>query len=466
MSNQFDVAVIGAGPGGYVAAIRLAQLGKRVALIEMEKIGGTCLNVGCIPSKALLDSSEKFHDAKNGMAVHGIEAASVTMDIAQMMKRKTAVVEQTVKGVAYLIQKNKISLFSGTAAFKNVKTLLITTKTGQSEITADSIVIATGSEPSALPQLPFDGEQIIDSTRALNFNKIPNSMVVIGGGAIGVELGSVYAKLGTKVSLIEFMDTLIPSMDSELGKVLEKSLKKIGMDFYLQSKVTEVKKTKHGVTVAIEDKAKQSQTLTVDVVLVAVGRRPVTGTLNLGAIGVTLDERGRIPVNSRFETAAPNIYAIGDVIAGPMLAHKASEEGVACAEIIAGQTGHVNYNTVPGVVYTHPEVAAVGETEAQLLERNIAFKKGSFPFKASARARASEETDGFVKILSDATSDEILGVQIIGPRAADMIHEAVVAMDFRASAKDIARICHAHPTYSEAVKEAALGATANRPIHL
>ncbi len=464
-STSFDLIVIGAGPGGYVAAIRGAQLGLNVAIIEKEAtLGGTCLNWGCIPSKALLDSSEHYYQAKHQFEVHGITVKDIKIDIKKMMGRKSEVVSQTTKGIDYLMSKNKITKFQGLATFKSANTLTIQGKS-ETTITGSHIIIATGSEVASLPTLPIDGNRVISSKEALELQEIPTHLVVIGGGVIGVELGSVYARLGSKVTIIEFMDRLIPTMDRELGKTLEKSLKKLGMTYHFKTKVTGIKSTKSKVT--IEAAAEDGEILKIDAdyALVSIGRRPNTEGLGLDNAGVKLDERGRVAVDSHYQTNIPGIYAIGDVIVGPMLAHKASEEGVACVEMIAGHHAHMNYNTIPGVVYTWPEVASVGKTEEELKTANIAYKAGKFPFKASGRARAAEESEGFVKVLADQTTDEILGVHMIGPRVSDMIGSAVIAMEYRASAEDIGMMIAAHPTFSEAIKEAALDATGKRAIH-
>lgn len=465
MTKSFDFIVIGGGPGGYVAAIRAAQCGHSVALVEKESsLGGTCLNRGCIPSKALLDSSEHFHCAKEKFECHGITIPEPKLNLSQMMKRKTDVVKTTTQGIDYLMKKNKITRFEGLGRFKDPHTVEVVSN--KSEILIGKhIIIATGSDVMPLPCVPIDGKQIISSTEALSLTTLPKHLIVIGGGVIGVEIGSVYARLGTQVTVIEFMDRIIPGMDRDLSKALRQSLKKLGMTFHLGTQVTGYKKSKSAVTLTAKKGAEDIH-VSGDRVLVAIGRKPFTEGLNLGAIGVSLDEKGRIPINPQFQTSCSSVYAIGDVVAGPMLAHKASEEGVACVEGIVGQHAHLNYETIPGVVYTWPEVAAVGKTEDDLKASGIAYKKGQFPFKASGRARASEESDGFIKVLSDSDSDEILGVHMIGPRAADLISEAVLGMEFRASAEDIGMIMHPHPTYSEVFKEAALIATDNRGIHI
>ncbi len=463
--STYDIAVIGGGPGGYVAAIRAAQLGFSVVLIEKNNtLGGTCLNVGCIPSKALLDSTELFHQAKEKFSVHGITTGAVGVDFGQMMKRKADVVLSTTKGIDYLMQKNKITRLLGIGTLIAPGKIQVQSETETTEISAKKIILATGSEPTPLPSAPFDFKRVISSSEALALTEIPTSMVIIGGGVIGVEMGSIYARLGTAVTIVEFMDSIIPTMDKELGRALERSLKKLGITFQLGTKVTGVKASKKGVTVSAESKTGPI-TLETDYVLVAIGRRPYTAGLGLENVGLAPDERGRIPINNHFETTVPGIYAIGDAVRGAMLAHKASEEGAAVAELIAGQHAHIDYNCIPGVVYTWPEVASVGKTEEELKTAGIAYKKGSAPFKASGRARAAEESEGFIKILADTQTDEILGVHMMGPRCADLIGEAVVAMSYRASAEDIGIISHAHPTFSESIKEAALAATDNRPIH-
>jgi dihydrolipoamide dehydrogenase len=465
--KNFDVAIIGSGPGGYVAAIRCAQLGMKTALIEKyPSLGGTCLNVGCIPSKALLDSSEHFYNASHHFSTHGILLKELSLDFQKMVLRKREVVEQTVKGIDFLMEKNKIEVLRGHGSIIDKNTISVTSDSIEEKINTSKIIIATGSKPSSLPFIQIDKKQIITSTEALELKEIPKHMIVIGGGVIGLELGSVYARLGSAVSVVEYMDGIIPTMDRTMGKELQKSLKKLGMKFYLSHKVKSVKAGKKGVTVLADDKGGKELVLEGDICLVAVGRKPYTESLGLANVGITTDERGRIEVNQYLETTVPGIYAVGDVIKGAMLAHKAEEEGIFVAERIAGQKPHIDYNLIPGVVYTWPEVASVGYTEEQLKENKTPFKTGSFPFKASGRARASMDTDGLVKVLAHAETDEILGVHIIGPRAADMIAEAVVAMEFRASAEDIARMSHAHPTYTEALREAALDATDKRALHI
>ncbi|HLT81220.1 MAG TPA: dihydrolipoyl dehydrogenase [Cyclobacteriaceae bacterium] len=464
---QYNVTVIGSGPGGYVAAIRCAQLGFKTAIIEKyDTLGGTCLNVGCIPSKALLDSSEHYANAKENFKTHGINVQGLKVDIGTMIARKTDVVKQNVDGIAFLMKKNKIEVHHGVGSFVDKNTIKILATDGkETTITTDHVIIATGSKPTPLPFAPFDKKRIISSTEALELKEIPKHLIVIGGGVIGMELGSVYARIGSKVTVVEFLDNLIPTMDSTLGKELQKVAKKMGMDIYLGHKVTAVNAKGKEVTVKAEDKQGKPLELKGDYCLVSIGRRPYTEGLNLNAVGIGLD-KGRIPVDEHLRTSVDNIYAIGDVVRGPMLAHKAEEEGVLVAERLAGQKPHINYLLIPGVVYTWPEVASVGHTEEQLKEAGRAYKTGRFPYKALGRARASMDTEGLVKILADKNTDEILGVHIIGARAADMIAAGVTAMEFRAAAEDVGRMSHAHPTYMEAVKEACLAATANRPIHL
>ena len=465
---MYDVIVIGSGPGGYVAAIRCAQLGMKTALVEKySTLGGTCLNVGCIPSKALLDSSEHYHNASHTFTTHGIELKDLKVNLGQMINRKNEVVKQNTDGIQFLMKKNKIEVHQGLGSFVNNTTVKVTKEDGSStEIQSKNIIIATGSKPSSLPFIKLDKDRVITSTEALNLKEIPKHLVVIGGGVIGLELGSVYARLGAKVSVVEFMDSIIPTMDRTMGKELQKSLKKIGFEFYLKHKVTSVENKGKEVTVKADNGKGEIVEISGDYVLVSIGRRPYTDGLNAEAAGVKITERGQIEVNDHLQTNVPNIYAIGDVVKGAMLAHKAEEEGVFVAETLAGQKPHINYNLIPGVVYTWPEVASVGYTEEQLKEKGIKYKTGKFPFMASGRARASMDTDGLVKVLADAETDEILGVHMIGPRTADMIAEAVVAMEYRASAEDISRMSHAHPTYTEAFKEACLAATDNRALHV
>ncbi|HIY76909.1 MAG TPA: dihydrolipoyl dehydrogenase [Candidatus Sphingobacterium stercorigallinarum] len=466
---QYDVIVIGSGPGGYVAAIRCAQLGLKTAVIEKyNTFGGTCLNVGCIPSKALLDSSEHFHNASKHFEEHGISLSNLKVDIKKMISRKNEVISQNTAGISFLFKKNKIDSFQGVGSFIDKNTVKVTAEDGKAqELKGKNIIIATGSKPTALPFLPVDKKRIITSTEALNLSEVPKHLIVIGGGVIGLELGSVYARLGAKVTVVEYAKSIISTMDAGLGKELQRVLKKnLSMEFLLSHKVTGANVKGKKVTVEAEDSKGNPVTVEGDYCIVAVGRTAYTTDLGLENIGIKTEERGnKIPVNEHMETTVPGIYAIGDVVKGAMLAHKAEDEGVYVAEHILGQKPHIDYNLIPGVVYTWPEVASVGKTEDQLKEEGKKYKAGSFSFKASGRAKASGDTDGFVKVLADAQTDEVLGVHMIGPRAADMISEAVVAMEYRASAEDISRICHAHPTFTEAIKEAALAATANRAIH-
>ncbi|MGZ4048729.1 MAG: dihydrolipoyl dehydrogenase [Bacteroidia bacterium] len=466
--EKFDVTIIGSGPGGYVAAIRCAQLGMKTAIIERySTLGGTCLNVGCIPSKALLDSSEHYHNATHTFAEHGIDVKNVKVNLEQMIRRKAEVVKQTCDGINFLMKKNKIIVFRGHGSFVNKNTIEISSSDGNKiQIESAKTIIATGSKPSSLPGIEIDKKRIITSTEALELTEVPKHMIIIGGGVIGLELGSVYARLGAKISVVEFTGGLISTMDGALGKELQKSLKKLGFEFYFNHKVTGVTSKGKDVTVKADNSKGEKLEIKGDYCLVAVGRRPYTDNLGLDKAGVKIDNRGKIETNDHLQTNVENIYAIGDVVKGAMLAHKAEEEGTFVAEVIAGQKPHINYNLIPGVVYTWPEVAAVGFTEEQLKEQGKKYKVGSFPFKASGRARASMDTDGFVKVLADETTDEILGVHMIGPRAADMIAEAVVAMEYRASAEDISRMSHAHPTYTEAMKEACLDATGKRALHI
>ena len=466
--SQFDVTIIGSGPGGYVAAIRCAQLGFKTAIIEKySTLGGTCLNVGCIPSKALLASSHHYEELQH-FADHGIEVSGdVKVNLEKMIARKQAVVDQTSGGVKFLMDKNNITVFNGVGSFESATSVKVTKEDGSSEIIeSKNIIIATGSKPSSLPFIKLDKDRIITSTEALKLKEVPKHLVIIGGGVIGIELGQVYLRLGAQVSVVEFMDRIIPGMDAALSKELTKVLKKQGMKFYTSHKVQSVERAGDVVTVKAENAKGEIITLEGDYSLVSVGRRPYTDGLNAEKAGVKVTDRGQIEVNDHLQTSASNIYAIGDVVRGAMLAHKAEEEGVLVAEILAGQKPHIDYNLIPGVVYTWPEVAAVGKTEEQLKAEGVAYKAGSFPFKALGRARAGGDTDGFVKILADAKTDEVLGVHMIGARCADLIAEAVTAMEFRASAEDISRMSHAHPTFAEAIKEAALAATDNRALHV
>ena len=464
----YDVVIIGAGPGGYVAAIRCAQLGLKTALVEKyDTLGGTCLNVGCIPSKALLDSSEHYHNATHTFATHGIDVKEVKVNLAQMIQRKRDVVSQTCDGIKFLMKKNKIDVLHGLGAFVDKNTIKVTASDGTSkDITTKNSIIATGSKPTSFPFLPVDKKRIITSTEALELKEVPKHLIVIGGGVIGLELGSVYGRLGAKVTVVEYAPSIIGTMDSSLGKELQKVLTKLDFDFKLSHKVTGAVVKGKEVVVTAEDASGKAIEIKGEYCLVAVGRSAYTNGLGLENVGIKTDNRGKVEVDAHLQTSVPGIYAIGDVVKGAMLAHKAEEEGTFVAETIAGQKPHINYNLIPGVVYTWPEVAAVGYTEEQLKEQGRAYKTGSFPFKASGRARASMDLDGFVKVLADKHTDEILGVHMIGPRVADMIAEAVVAMEFRASAEDVSRMSHAHPTFTESFKEACLAATENRALHM
>jgi dihydrolipoamide dehydrogenase len=466
--SSFDIAVIGSGPGGYVSAIRCAQLGLKTVLIEKySTLGGTCLNVGCIPSKALLDSSEHFHNAKHNFTTHGISLDNLKADISQMIKRKEEVISQTCSGIKFLMDKNKITVIHGKGSFLSNTKINVSKEDGSNEvIEAKNIIIATGSKPNYFPGMEPDKKRIITSTEALKMDEIPGKMLVIGGGVIGLELGSVYGRLGTQIEVVEFADSIIPTMDKSLGKELTKVLKKEGFKFHMEHRVQTVVNNGNSVTLKALNKKGEEVSLEADYCLVAVGRKPYTEGLDLEKAGLSVNNRGQIEVNDHLQTSVSNIYAIGDVVRGAMLAHKAEEEGVYVAELLAGQKPHINYNLIPGVVYTWPEVAAVGKTEEELKASNIEYKVGNFPIKALGRARASMDIAGFIKILADKTTDEVLGVHMIAPRAADLIMEAVVAMEYRASAEDISRICHPHPTYSEGVKEAALDATDSRPLHI
>jgi len=464
--KSYDVAVIGSGPGGYVAAIRCAQLGMKTAIIEKySTLGGTCLNVGCIPSKALLDSSHHYEDAVKHFEEHGIEIpGDIKVNIEKMIARKQAVVDQTTSGIDFLMKKNKIDVFEGVGSFKDATHIKIDGK-DNSDIEAKHTIIATGSKPANLPFIELDKERIITSTEALKLKEIPKHMIVIGGGVIGLELGQVYKRLGSEVTIVEYMDRIIPTMDAGLSKELNKVFKKAKFKMNVSHKVKSVERNGEEVIVKADNKKGEEVEFKGDYCLVSVGRSPYTDGLNAEAAGVKIDDRGRVEVKENLQTSTSNIYAIGDVVKGAMLAHKASEEGVLVAEIIAGQKPHIDYNLIPGVVYTWPEVAAVGKTEEELKEAGVDYKSGQFPMRALGRSRASMDLDGFVKVLADAKTDEILGVHMIGARAADMIAETVVAMEYRASSEDIARMSHAHPTFAEAIKEAAL-AVDDRSLHI
>lgn len=465
--DQYDVVIIGSGPGGYVCAIRCAQLGMKTAIIEKySTLGGTCLNVGCIPSKALLDSSEHYFKAAHEFSDHGIDLKGLKVNLPQMIKRKSEVVEATTKGIDFLMKKNDITVLHGMGSFVDKETVKVSSEDGDKEIKGKRIVIATGSKPNFFPGMEPDKDRIITSTEALELQEVPNKMVVVGGGVIGLELGSVYARLGTEVTVVEFTDSIIPTMDRTLGKELMKVLKKEGVKFNFHHKVQKVENTGKGVKVTALNKKDAEVTFEADYCLVSVGRKPYTSGLGLENAGLKTDDRGRVEVDDQLRTKVDTIFAIGDVVRGAMLAHKAEEEGVLVAEVMAGQKPHINYKLIPNVVYTWPEVAGVGHTEEELKADGKEYKTGSFPMRALGRARASGDTYGLVKILADKETDEILGVHMIGPRVADLISEGVVAMEYRASAEDIARMSHAHPTYSEAVKEAALAATENRALHI
>lgn len=467
MTEQFDIAIIGGGPGGYVAAIRAAQLGMKVACIEKRgALGGTCLNVGCIPSKALLYSSELYEKAKHEYKSHGINLSKIEVDLATMMKRKEEVTSGLNKGIEGLFKKNKISYFKGFASFINSNSIKIKLETEESQISAKNIIIATGSEIMSLPGIDIDEEKIVSSTGALSLKSIPKKMIIIGGGYIGLEMGSVWRRLGSEVTIVEYLDRIVPGMDGEIARQFQKTLEKQGIKFMLGQKVLSASKNLNGVKLIIESVDNQEkQELNSDVVLVSIGRRPYTDNLGLENAGIKLNERGRIPVNGHLQTTVSNIYAIGDVVAGPMLAHKAEEEGVAAVENIAGQAGHVNYDVIPGVVYTNPEVASVGKTEEEVKKAGIDYKVGKFPFMANSRARAMGVSEGMVKVIARSDNDEILGVHIMAPEAGTMIAQMVVAMEYKAASEDIARTVHAHPTLNEAVKEAAL-AVLGRAIHI
>ena len=465
MSDKFQVVVIGGGPGGYVCAIRLAQLGLKTACIESRgSLGGTCLNIGCIPSKSLLNLSEEFQKVKN-LSNKGIEIGEVKLNLSKMMKSKEKAVTILTKGVEFLLKKNQVTYFKGTGSFNTKNEISIKDANNKEKIIqTEKVVIATGSVPVSLPNIDFDEKVIVSSTGALNLEKVPKKMLIVGGGYIGLEMGSVWSRLGAEVHVIEFLDHITPGMDKEISKEFMKILKKQGINFHLRHKVEKVKKNKSGVVVSTTDNDGKKKDFECDVVLISVGRKPNTNGLSLEKIGVNVDEKKRIKTDKNFRTNIDNIYAIGDVIEGPMLAHKAEDEGIAVAENISGQSGHVNYETIPGVIYTTPEVASIGKTEEQLLEKNIKYKIGKFSFMANSRAKAIDDTEGFVKILADANTDKVLGAHLIGPHAGELIAEIGVAMEFGASSEDIARTCHAHPTFSEAVKEAALSVD-KRAIH-
>ena len=465
MSEKFQAIVIGGGPGGYVCAIRLSQLGIKTACVESRgSLGGTCLNIGCIPSKSLLNLSENFHKVKHFSNL-GIEISAVKLNLEKMMKNKDKVVTILTKGIEFLFKKNKVTHYKGTGSFKSATQVsIIDDKKKETIIDSDKIIISTGSEPISLPGVKFDEKVIVSSTGALALSKVPKKMVIVGAGYIGLEMGSVWSRLGSEVHVVEFLDHITPGMDKEISKEFMKILQKQGINFHLQTKVNSIKKNNKGAVVSTTNKNGKKINFECDVVLVSVGRKPNTKNLNLDAIGIALDDKKRVKVDKNFQTNVKNIYAIGDVIAGPMLAHKAEEEGIAIAELIAGQSGHVNYNIIPGVVYTSPEVASIGKTEEQLKDLNQKYKVGKFPFMANSRAKAINETDGFVKILAEEKTDKVLGVHIIGSHAGEMIAQIAIAMEFGASSEDIARTCHAHPTFSEAIKEAALSVD-KRPIH-
>jgi len=466
---DYKVIVIGSGPGGYVAAIRSAQLGMKTAIIEKyDTLGGTCLNVGCIPSKALLDSSEHYHNAHDRFEEHGIDVSGLKLNMKQMIARKNSVVDQTCKGVEFLMKKNKIDVHHGWGSFVDKNTVAVTKSDGtETKITGEHIIIATGSKPITPEIFNYDKKRVITSTEALNIDKLPKKMVVVGGGVIGLELGSVFARLGTEVEVVEYQDRILAGMDKDCSKELQRSMKKLGVKFHLKHGVTGVKATKTAATVSVQKRdSEETFDIKADYCLVAIGRYAYTDKLGLENVGVKTDDRGRVEVDHHLATNVSNIYAIGDVVKGAMLAHKAEEEGVFVVEHIAGEQPHIDYNLIPGVVYTWPEVSAVGKTEQELIDAGIAYKVGKFPFKALGRARASMDVAGMIKVLADAKTDELLGVHMVGPRVADVIMEAVALMEFRASAEDMARICHPHPTYTEAAKEAALAATGDRALHI
>ena len=463
MAEKFDVTVIGGGPAGYVCAIRLSQLGLKTACIESRgSLGGTCLNIGCIPSKSLLNMSESFHRAKNFSNI-GIETGEIKLNLEKMMSNKDNSVATLTKGVEFLFKKNKVTYIKGVGSFNEKNEILVKNDKSEMKIKTDKTIISTGSEPLSLPGIDFDEKKILSSTGALNISKLPKKMVVVGGGYIGLEMGSVWSRLGTEVHVIEYLDHITPGLDKEISNEFMKILKKQNIKFELNTKVEKISKNDQGVIIETSNKDAKNK-IEADVVLISVGRKPYTDKLNLKKIGVNLDKKGKITVNKNFETNVKNVYAIGDVIDGPMLAHKAEEEGIAVAELIAGQSGHVNYDIIPGVIYTSPEVAYVGKNEEELKEKKVNYKVGKFPFMANSRAKAINEPEGFVKILAESTTDRVLGVHIIGPHAGEMIAEMSVAMEFGASSEDIARTCHAHPTFSEAIKEAALSVD-KRQIH-
>ena len=463
MAEKFDVTVIGGGPAGYVCAIRLSQLGLKTACIESRgSLGGTCLNIGCIPSKSLLNMSESFHRAKNFSNI-GIETGEIKLNLEKMMSNKDSSVATLTKGVEFLFKKNKVTYIKGVGSFNEKNEILVKNDKSEIKIKTDKTIISTGSEPLSLPGIDFDEKKILSSTGALNISKLPKKMVVVGGGYIGLEMGSVWSRLGTEVHVIEYLDHITPGLDKEISNEFMKILKKQNIKFELNTKVEKISKNDQGVIIETSNKDAKNK-IEADVVLISVGRKPYTDKLNLEKIGVNLDKKGKIIVNKNFETNVKNVYAIGDVIDGPMLAHKAEEEGIAVAELIAGQSGHVNYDIIPGVIYTSPEVAYVGKNEEELKEKKVNYKVGKFPFMANSRAKAINEPEGFVKILAESTTDRVLGVHIIGPHAGEMIAEMSVAMEFGASSEDIARTCHAHPTFSEAIKEAALSVD-KRQIH-
>ena len=463
MAEKFDVTVIGGGPAGYVCAIRLSQLGLKTACVESRgSLGGTCLNIGCIPSKSLLNMSESFHKAKNFSNI-GIETGEIKLNLQKMMSNKESSVATLTKGVEFLFKKNKVTYIKGVGSFNEKNEILVKNDKSEIKIKTDKTIISTGSEPLSLPGIDFDEKKILSSTGALNISKLPKKMVVVGGGYIGLEMGSVWSRLGTEVHVIEYLDHITPGLDKEISNEFMKILKKQNIKFELNTKVEKISKNDQGVIIETSNKDAKNK-IEADVVLISVGRKPFTDKLNLKKIGVNLDKKGKITVNKNFETNVKNVYAIGDVIDGPMLAHKAEEEGIAVAELIAGQSGHVNYDIIPGVIYTSPEVAYVGKNEEELKEKKVNYKVGKFPFMANSRAKAINEQEGFVKILAESTTDRVLGVHIIGPHAGEMIAEMSVAMEFGASSEDIARTCHAHPTFSEAIKEAALSVD-KRQIH-